>query len=166
MLQRFPPVITIAFLFTASLLFSQKSDYSALILSDSLKENANAIVRLNQIDIVIASQRNMNIKTKRVVTVLNEHGLEAVEAYENYDKSSPVKNILATVYDPFGKEIKKVKRSDFRDVSAVSGSTLFSESRYIYLDFTPTQYPFTVVFESEMQTSNTAFIGSHKFYGD
>ena len=158
MLQRFPPVITIAFLFTASLLFSQKSDYSALILSDSLKENANAIVRLNQIDIVIASQRNMNIKTKRVVTVLNEHGLEAVEAYENYDKSSPVKNILATVYDPFGKEIKKVKRSDFRDVSAVSGSTLFSESRYIYLDFTPTQYPFTVVFESEMQTSNTAFI--------
>ena len=100
----------------------------------------------------------MNIKNKRVVTVLNENGFDAIEAYENYDKSSPVKNILATVYDAFGKEIKKIKRGDFRDVSAVSGSTLFSESRYIYLDYTPIQYPFTVVFESETETSNTAFI--------
>jgi hypothetical protein len=152
------PRISIVFLFISSFLFAQKSDYSTLTISDSLKENANAIVRLNQIDIVIASQRSMNIKTKRVVTVLNEKGLDAVDAYENYDKSSPVKSILATVYDAFGKEIKKIKRGDFRDVSAVSGSTLFSESRYIYLDYTPIQYPFTVVFESETETSNTAFI--------
>jgi transglutaminase-like putative cysteine protease len=150
--------ISVVFLLTTTLLFSQKSDYSTLTISDSLKENANAIVRLNQIDIVIASQRSMNIKTKRVVTVLNEKGFEAVEAYENYDKSSPVKSILATVYDSFGKEIKKIRRSDFKDVSAVNGSTLFSESRYIYLDYTPIQYPFTVVFESETETSNTAFI--------
>jgi hypothetical protein len=158
MSYRFSSAITVFLLLTTTLIFSQKTDYSILTISDSLKENANAIVRLNQKDIVIASQRSMNIKTKRVVTVLNEHGMEAVDAYENYDKSSPVKNILATVYDPFGKEIKKVKRGDFRDVSAVSGSTLFSENRYIYLDFTPTQYPFTIVFESEIQTSNTAFI--------
>jgi hypothetical protein len=158
MFQRFPPVITIVFLFITSLIFSQKADYSVLTVSDSLKENANAIVRLNQINIVIASQRSMNIKNKRVVAVFNENGLSAIEAYENYDKSSPVKNILATIYDAFGKEIKKVKRSDFRDVSAVSGSTLFSESRFVYLDYTPIQYPFTVVYESEIETSNTAFI--------
>jgi hypothetical protein len=39
---------------------------------DSLKENANAIVRLNQIDVTISSQRSMAINTKRVITVLNE----------------------------------------------------------------------------------------------
>jgi transglutaminase-like putative cysteine protease len=158
MSYKFVSVISFVFLFTTTLLFAQKSNYSTLTISDSLKENANAVVRLNQIDIVIESQRSMNIKTKRVVTVLNEKGFDAVDAYENYDKSSPVKNILATVYDAFGKEIKKIKRGDFRDVSAVSGSTLFSESRYIYLDYTPIQYPFTVVFESETETSNTAFI--------
>ena len=145
-------------LFSTTQLFSQKADYSILTIPDSLKQNADAVVRLNQTDIVIASQRSMNIKTKRVVAVLNEHGLEAVEAYEYYDKSSSIKNILATVYDAFGKEIKKIKKGDFRDVSAVSGSTLFSENRYIYLDYTPTQYPLTVVFESETETSNTAFI--------
>ncbi|WP_281227809.1 DUF3857 domain-containing protein [Flavobacterium aquiphilum] len=151
-------IVSLFFLFTTTFIFAQKSDYSALIVSDSLKENADAVVRLNQIDIVIASQRSMNIKTKRVVTVFNENGLDAVDANENYDKSSPVKSILATVYDAFGKEIKKIKRADFKDVSAVSGSTLFSNNRYIYLDYTPIQYPFTVVFESETETSNTAFI--------
>jgi transglutaminase-like putative cysteine protease len=158
MSQRFFSIYTVVFLFSTTIFFAQKSEYSALTISDSLKDNANAVVRLNQTDIVIASQRSMNIKTKRVVTVLNEHGFDAVEAYENYNKSTPVKNILVTIYDAFGKEIKKVKRGDFRDVSAVGGSTLFSESRYIYLDYTPVQYPFTVVFESEVETSNTAFI--------
>jgi hypothetical protein len=158
MTYKFVSTISIIFLFTTTLLFAQKSEYSSQTISDSLKENANAVVRLNQIDIVIASQRSMNIKTKRVVTVLNERGIDAVDAYENYGKTSPVKSILATVYDAFGKEIKKIKRGDFRDVSAVSGSTLFSESRYIYLDYTPIQYPYTVVFECETQTSNTAFI--------
>jgi hypothetical protein len=158
MTYKFVSAISVVFLLTTTFLFAQKSDYSTLTISDSLKENANAIVRLNQIDIVVASQRSMNIKNKRVVTVLNEKGVDAVEAYEYYDKSSPVKSILATVYDSFGKEIKKIKRSDFRDRSAVSGSTLFSESRYVYLDYTPIQYPFTVVFECETETSNTAFI--------
>jgi len=145
------------FLFTL-ISSAQKSEYSIITLTDSLKENANAVVRLNQIDIVIASQRSMNIKNKRVVTVLNENGLDAIEAYENYNKSTPVKSITAIVYDAFGKELKKIKRADFRDVSAVGGSTLFSDSRYIYLNYTPIQYPFTVVFECETETSNTAFI--------
>jgi hypothetical protein len=40
-------------------------------VSDSLK-NENAIVRLNQIDVTISSQRSMWLNTKRVITVLNE----------------------------------------------------------------------------------------------
>jgi hypothetical protein len=158
MFQRLLSLYTLAFLLVSTLFFAQKSDYSALTIPDSLKQNANAVVRLNQTDVVIESQRSMNIKTKRVVAVLNEKGLEDVEAYHNYNKSWIVKNILATIYDALGREIKKVRRSDFRDVSAVGGSTLFSDSRYIYLDYTPIQYPITIVFDSEIETSNTAFI--------
>lgn len=137
---------------------SQKNEYSTLLIADSLKENANAVVRLNQVDIIIASQRNMNINTTRVITVLNEKGLSAVDAAENYDKKTTVKEIEATIYDAFGKEIKKIKRKDFKDNSAAGGGTLFSDSRYIYLDYTPTQYPFTVVYFSKLETSTTAFI--------
>ncbi|HEY4616901.1 MAG TPA: DUF3857 domain-containing protein [Flavobacterium sp.] len=137
---------------------AQKNEYPTSLIADSLKENANAIVRLNQIDITVSSQRNMTVKTKRVITVLNEKGLSSVDAIENYNKKTSVRDIEASVFDSSGKEIKKIKRKDFKDQSAVGGSTLFSDSRYIYLDYTPTQYPFTVVYESEIETSTTAFI--------
>ena len=150
--------ISFLFLFFTSFIFAQKLEYNSLNISDSLKENANAVVRLNQIDIAIASQRSMNITTKRVVTVLNEKGLSTIDAIESYDKRTNIRNIEATVYDILGKEIKKIKRKDFKDQSAVDGGTLFSDNRYLYLDYTPVQYPFTVVFDSEIETSTTAFI--------
>nr|WP_315165399.1 DUF3857 domain-containing protein [uncultured Flavobacterium sp.] len=150
--------VSFLFLFFTSFIFAQKIEYNSLNISDSLKENANAVVRLNQIDIAIASQRSMTIKTKRVVTVLNELGLKAVKGAENFDRRRTVKEIEAVVFDSFGNEIKKIKRKDFKDQSAVDGGTLFSEGRFIYMDYTPTQYPFTIVYESEVETSNTAFI--------
>jgi transglutaminase-like putative cysteine protease len=158
MTYKFVSVISVVFLLTTTLLFSQKSDYSTLTISDSLKENANAVVRLNQIDIVIASQRSMNVKTKRVVTVLNERGLDKIGAIEYYSKTSSVKKMEASVFDGLGLEIKKIKRKDFKDHTAISGSTLFSDDRVIYLDYTPIQYPFTIVYESETESSNTALI--------
>ena len=150
--------VSFLFLFFTSFIFAQKIEYNSLNISDSLKENANAVVRLNQIDIVIASQRSMSITTKRVVTVLNEKGLSAIDAIESYDKRTNIRNIEATVYDILGKEIKKIKRKDFKDQSSGEGGTLFSDNRYLYLDYTPVQYPFTVVFDSEIETSTTAFI--------
>ncbi|MDL2143730.1 DUF3857 domain-containing protein [Flavobacterium tructae] len=153
-------VLTLFFFFFTFVLTAQKSEYSSAAIADSLKENANAVVRLDQIDIAILSQRTMNAKNRRVVTVLNEKGLSAIQAHEYYDKSTSVRSIEAVVYDAFGKEIKKVKRKDFKDQSVVGGSTLFSDSRVIYLDYTPISYPFTVEFSSEVQTSSTAFIPS------
>ena len=153
------------FLFTL-ILSAQKTEYAVTAISDSLKENANAVVRLDQMDINIASQRSMNIKTQRVVTVLNEKGLGNIDAYQHYDKSLSVKNIEAVVYDISGKEIKKIKRKDFKDNIAVSGSTLFSDSRVLYLDYTPISYPFTIAYTSEIETSSTAFIPRWCFLGD
>jgi len=140
-----------------SVSYSQKSDWSTSSIPDSLKLNANAVVRLDQTDITISSQRNMNIKQKRIVTVLNEKGLSDIRAFEYYSKSINVKNIEATVFNWFGNEIKKIKKKDFKDLSA-SGGAEFSESRIIYLQYTPIDYPFTVLYESEIETSNTAFI--------
>ena len=150
--------ITLFFLAFFSISFAQKSEYSVLTIADSLKENANAIVRLDQTDIIIASQRSMNIKNHRIVTVLNEKGIRAINAVESYNKRSSVKNIEAIVYDAFGNEIKKIKRKDFKDVSAADGATLASDARYIYLDYTPISYPFTIVYDSETETSTTALI--------
>ena len=158
--------VSFLLLFFTTIIFAQKVEYISLTIPDSLKENANAVVRLNQLDIAIASQRSMNITTKRVVTVLNEKGLSAVDAIENFDKRRTVKAIEAVVYDAFGNEIKKIKRKDFKEQSSSGGNTLFSDARFIYLEYTPTQYPFTIVFESEIETSNTAFIPTWSVISD
>lgn len=159
------PFIALFFTFFTLTSYAQKSNYSILTIADSLKENANAVVRLDQMDITIGSQRSMNIKVQRIVTVFNDKGLNDIDAYQHYDKTTSVKSIEAIVYDAFGNEIKKIKKKDFRDQSAVSGSTLFSDSRVLYLEYTPVSYPFTVVYNSETETSNTAFIPRWYFLG-
>jgi len=146
------------FLLSAHFAGAQSADYNVLFLSDSLKQNANAVVRLDQVDIAIASQRDMTTTTKRVITVFNEKGLAAIDGYADYSKRKSVNGIHATVYDALGKEIKRIKRKDFKDVSASAGWTFYSDDRFLYLDYTPVKYPFTIVFECETQTSNTAFI--------
>ena len=109
---------------------AQKIDYSSATIADNLKENANAVVRLNQIDIIIASQRSMTIKTQRAITVFNEKGKSAIDAVERYNKNSSIKNIEAIVYDASGSEIKKIKRKDFKDTSVADGVSIFSVAHH------------------------------------
>jgi hypothetical protein len=149
-------ILFVNLIFSAS--NSQKIDYQIGSINDSLKQNANAIIRLNQLDITLSSQRDMNIKTKRIISVLNEKGLKSIDAVEHYDKSTSIRDIYATVYNAFGKEIKRLKRKDFKDQASLDGISVFSDNRLVYLDYIPIEYPFTIVYESEITSSNTAFI--------
>ncbi|WPO79687.1 DUF3857 domain-containing protein [Flavobacterium sp. KACC 22761] len=160
------PFFTLFLFLTTLNFYAQKANYAITTIPDSLKQNANAVVRLDQMDVNIVSQRSMVIKKQRVVTVLNDKGLSDIEAYEHYDKTTSINSIEAIVYDATGNEIKKIKRKDFRDQSAVSGSTLFSDNRVVYLNYTPISYPFTIAYTCETETSNTAFLPRWYFLSD
>lgn len=138
-------------------LYSQDISYSISDIPSEMKENANAVVRLSQIDVKIISRKLMTVTTKTVVTILNENGLEHMDASEYFDKSTKIKSIEATILNESGKEIKKIKRKDFKENSISEGS-IITDNRVLYLDYTAIQYPFTLIFESEVETSNTAFI--------
>ncbi len=136
---------------------AQVDKHVALTIPEELKENANSVIRLQEIEITINSRELYTTKTKRIVTVLNEYGNKGVDASEYYSKSERIKNIEATIYDAFGKEIKKVKKKDFKDQSIADGFSVLTDGRILYLDFTPTQYPYTIEYTSEVETINTAF---------
>jgi transglutaminase-like putative cysteine protease len=150
-------ILLVLILFT-SFAFGQKLEYSILTIPDSLKQNANAVLRNSEMNISIPTQNTMTIKSKVITTVLNELGLKNLDLYENYDKNRKIVKIEAIVYDSFGKELKTFKKKDFRDVSVADGISVFNDNRALYIDYTPVNYPFTVVFETEIETSNTAFI--------
>ena len=140
------------FLFFSIISVAQKLEYAALSISDSLKQNANAVIRLSQLNINITSQKSMTLKSTRVVTVLNALGLGSLDLVESYDNNKSIDKIEATAYDAFGKELKKYKRKDFKDHSVADGVSLFNDNRMLYLDYTPITYPFTMVLETEVIT--------------
>lgn len=150
--------INIIFILFALICSSQSSKTNALTLDLELKENANAVVRFKSLDIEIKDYNKMVVREYRIVTVLNEYGTRNIGAYLNYDDTVNIKEMNVVIYDAFGQEIKKVKERDFKDVSAISDGTLFSDNRQKYLSYTPSKYPFTVEFTSEYTTSTTSFL--------
>ncbi|MCB0445350.1 MAG: DUF3857 domain-containing protein, partial [Gelidibacter sp.] len=129
-------------------------------IPDSLRANANAVVRYNAVTIEIKAYNKMLYTNKRIVTILNSSGNSKNGAYMSYDNGVNIKQLEAKIYNANGKEIKKIRKNDFEDVSAVDGGTLYSDSRVKYLNYTPIDYPYTILFETEVEYSNTAYVPS------
>lgn len=127
-------------------------------IPSDLRENANAVVRWEDSYIEVKAVNKMIHTNKRIVTILNSSGNSKVDAYLGYDKGVSIKKMEARIFDSKGKEIKKIKKNDFLDVSAVDGGTLYSDSRVKYLNYTPIDYPYTVLFEYEVEYNYTAYI--------
>lgn len=138
--------------------FSQETNLSSILIPKELKKNANAVVRYNSTEVIIEDINKMIVRKKRIITILNKVGDKEVDTYAHYDNDTKINKLSAKIYDAFGNEIKKYSKRKFLDVSAVDGGTLYSDSRVKYIDYTPTSYPYTVVFESEYKTSSTGFI--------
>ena len=152
--RHFPLIL---FLFILSPLFSQDFDLSILTIPDSLKTKANAVFRYRNTNIEILSPSKMTIKKNVAVTVLNKHGDGDSYINLHYDKHQSIKNIKVRIYNAFGIEIRKIKSTDFKDVSATGGS-LYTDNRVKYYHHTPISYPYTIKYSYEINTSNTAFI--------
>ena len=94
-------------LFFSQFISSQNNIYQSLLIDNQLKENANAVVRLDDISVSINSINDMVITKERVVTVLNKLGNDYVNAREWYNDGVEIKNIQALIYDQLGNEIYK-----------------------------------------------------------
>ncbi len=134
---------------------AQDIGFPAFLLDKGLLENANAVVRLDQMDLHIASSKEMTYTVQQAVTVLNKLGDSYARTHVFYDKESKVKNIEAFVYDKNGKELDHIKRKDFKDVSAADGFSLYIDDRLLQYRYTPVQYPYTLLFTYEIETSDT-----------
>lgn len=152
-------LIAIFFLFSTVML-SQKIDNALFLAPENLKENANSIVIEQNTEITIGSHKSYTIRTHKVIRVLNELGVKNIDAKEYYDSSIRIKSIDASMYNVYGKTIKAFKQKDFKDQSVADGYSVLTDKRMIFLDFTPTEYPFTLVYDSEVVNDNTAFIPS------
>lgn len=143
---------------------SAQENYSIANLTAELIEKSNSVIIQQDIRVIIDDYDDMTIDEDKIITILNEKGMSALDAYASYDKSTKIRNLEVTIYDALGSEIKTFKERDFMDVSAVSSVSLYTDNRVKYLEYTPASYPVTIHFEKETKTSNTAFIKSFTPY--
>ncbi|MDT0649823.1 DUF3857 domain-containing protein [Autumnicola edwardsiae] len=145
----------------ASLSFTlnaQNSQLQGFLLDPSLTANANAVIRKNSIEVEVLAVNKMLIRRKKIITVLNKKGDGFAVASTFYDNNRTIKNQEAFIYNSFGDEVQHYKKRDFKDQSAVGGSTFHSDERVSYLNYTPRSYPYTILFESEIETNSTIFL--------
>ena len=136
-------VILIAFIS-----YAQERTYDYASIPDSLKEHANAVIRYEKTDVVIAHQSKMSVAKEKVVTILNKKGDYHGYVRLHYDDQTSVKDAEIRILDKYGNLVDKIKKSDFEDVSAVPNGTLYSDSRYLYYDPASNNYPYTVVIQA------------------
>ncbi len=130
-----------------TLVRSQKFPVSAI--PDSLKENADMVVRLEEMSYVINAIGKTISYERHVYTILNEKG----EYYATYktlynNKSVFINSVNGYLYDASGKEQKHFREKDMEDHPAYDVSFVDDE-RYKAASLFFHSYPYTVEFDEE-----------------
>ncbi len=122
--------------------------YNVALIPDSLKKDARAVVREEEYILEIKSPGKAVSKEHDIYTVLKEAG-DALGGYSSrYDKFISINSISGSLYDSTGKELKRMKKKDMEDVSAV-GQNLMDDERYKEYNFYCRIYPYTVDYQEE-----------------
>jgi transglutaminase-like putative cysteine protease len=135
-------------------------DYNVALISDSLKQNANAVKRYEELRIIIKSPKKAVIKHKYAITILNEAGDEYCRYANSYDKLQSLSDIHGTLYDANGKEIKSIKKKDLSDLAYNDEISLMTDNRIKTYTFYYKQYPYTVEFEDEQEFDGIFYLPS------
>jgi len=131
--------------------------YPAFTIPEALKTNAYAVIRRHETTFTVKSPGEATKKVHQVITILNEKGKSQARLLIGYDKLNKVNYIEGILYDAFGKQIKRLKKTDIQDVSNVGDSQLFMDNRLKVAEFNYVQYPYTVEFEYEVICHNMLF---------
>jgi hypothetical protein len=149
-------IFCLVVLLCSAQIYAQK-DYSIASINKGLTEYSNSVVIDELVEIDVTDINKMKEKTHRVLAVLNKMGDGDANLFEFYDTNSRIKDVEVWIYDAFGKQIEHFKKKNFVDVSR-TGNNMYVDSRVLYLNYTPTTYPYIVVYESETETGDSAFI--------
>jgi len=124
-------------------------NYNVLLIPDSLRKSARAIIREEEMVVDIKSPSKVVTKEHHVYTIFNENGDNIGGFAAFYGRFSVINSVSGTLYDAMGKTVRKMKKKDMEDKSAVGGNDLFVDERYKEFNFYCRDYPYTVDYEEE-----------------
>lgn len=146
----------IALLFIPNVLNAKDIKYPVSTIPKELLEDADAVIRADEIVTEVISINKAVVRVKYAVTVLSKQGDKYHFNVINvgYDKFIKVKYIKAYIYNEYGLETDKLKKSDIFDFAISGGGTMYSDNRMKTATFPIISYPYTIEYEYEYTTDN------------
>ncbi|QES90196.1 DUF3857 domain-containing protein [Rhizosphaericola mali] len=144
-------------LFCLCIIRAQKP-YDTSLIIDSLKTNADAVKRLDEMKIIVKSPNEAVIKQKYAITILNENGADQAILVVPYDKKNVIEDINGTLWDEKGEKIKSLKKKDISDKPTSGDENLMMDTRFKLINFYYSKYPYTVEYEVETTIKSLFFI--------
>ena len=132
--------------------------YNILLIPDSLKKEANAVKRFEELKISIKDIDRAVIQHKYVMTILNEAGRRYSVYSNDYDKLKSLSDIDGNLYDASGKRLKNVKKKDIADFVDDDQMSLATDNRVKVHNFFYAEYPYTVEYEDEQELNGIFFL--------
>ena len=106
-------------------------EYSVATLADSLRQNAQAVVRLYETDFQYNSPSSATARHDIVVTLLDRRGAKHADLVCYVDMFSSLKSFSAEICDASGRVIRKLGKGDlnYTEYSACSARCVSSRCR-------------------------------------
>lgn len=134
--------------------------YIAAKIPDSLKTDANSVVRYNWEEYNVQGPGKEVYTAHTVVTVLNEKGNHEAEISFPYNKKfSAVTAFEMRIYDATGNLIKKYHKSDLYEHAAEETESLVTDDRVKEITHTIASYPTTVEMIYEIDRNSLINLG-------
>jgi len=137
-------------------------NYAVSAIPVVLMKNANVVIRFEETRFTIKSINKTNLYHHYIFTILNENGDRFAKAVEDYDKLHSIDYIDGNLYDAGGKKVKSLKKSDIKDFSGTSESSLADDNRIKAHDFYCRVYPYTVEYEVSIDYNHSMYFPEWK----
>ncbi|PLK42338.1 DUF3857 domain-containing protein [Emticicia sp. TH156] len=132
-------------------------EFSAAFIPAELKEKAHAVVRNHETEFYVKNPGEGVTKVKGTITILDEKGNGHASIVMYFNKFTKINSIEASIYDAYGKTVKKLKKSDFDSFNTASGQNSIEDSYVKVASLTHTSFPYTIDYSYQITEKNMMF---------
>ncbi|MEH0155228.1 DUF3857 domain-containing protein [Limibacter armeniacum] len=144
-------LLSIPILLLFQLTYAKDPKYPLRSIPDSLQKGADAVIRELQMEVELTEKGKYILREKKVITIFNSKMADMAADAFYYDDDIKILSLEAATYDASGKEVKRLKKRDIRDIAYFDSYTLFQDSRLQVADLSWGYYPYTVEFICESE---------------
>lgn len=125
--------------------------FSMSSLDMGLLNDDEAVVRWETRRFIVKGPGRATERVRRAVTILKPEGRSWARLAVPYDKFRRIRKLRGRIRQADGAVVRSLKKSDARDLSAISAYSLYEENRTRVAELYHDEYPYTVEFEYEIR---------------